>query len=273
MTKQRFFLTAIFAIALGLGVWTVAAVTFTTVHGSNFSAGDQVSAADFNQRFNDIDSNFASAEGQINTNESNISSNDTDISALQSGKVDVAGDTMTGTLTIDRGDGQAALFQNQSDSSPTLYLKNAGNGPILQAVTPSGGVLEVSTDGSIRIGGSSTNPAIRLDGTSGTITNNIGSGLPAAFAVINPGSPPTLVNATSNVSNPQNPAIGVYTVDLDITSVNPVVVATAYNTINPRMVSYSASGSSGSVTLTLNRFDDAGNPSNGRLSFVVHETN
>lgn len=67
----------IITLALGLAIWTVA-VTLSPI-ASNFSAGDEVSAATFNNLFTAINDNFV---------------------ALDDGKVETAGDTITGNLGV-----------------------------------------------------------------------------------------------------------------------------------------------------------------------------
>ena len=59
-------LAFVLALALGLGVWTLAAVDFVPVT-SQFQQGDTVSAEAFNELFDAIDQNFASAEVAINS--------------------------------------------------------------------------------------------------------------------------------------------------------------------------------------------------------------
>jgi hypothetical protein len=59
-----------FALALGLGVWTLA-VTFTPI-SSAFQAGQEVSAAAFNALFGDIDANFDAAAIAIDQNAADI---------------------------------------------------------------------------------------------------------------------------------------------------------------------------------------------------------
>lgn len=256
MNRQRWFVTGVFALALGLGVWTVAAVSFQGV-SSSFVDGEVVSAADFNDLFGKIDGNFSDAAAQINTNE-------TDIIALQDGKVDLSGDTMTGTLNIQGGDGMAGFFQNESDSAPALYLKNLGAGPILQAVTPSGGVLEISTDGSVRIGGTASEPIIRLDGTTGTITNNVGSGLPLAFGTID--SDGTILSGTSNFSVTFDAGFTRYEIAIDGESYHYSDYAAM---VTPITGGVSAETGSSSDNLLVSVVQADGTNAAGRFSFVV----
>ena len=61
--RYRIFVQAALVVALGLGVWAVA-VTFTPVNAS-FVAGNEVSAAAFNDAFATVDANFTAADTAI----------------------------------------------------------------------------------------------------------------------------------------------------------------------------------------------------------------
>lgn len=298
MSKIRIFLTFAFVLVLGMSVWTIAAVSFTGV-STNFSSGDIVSASDFNNLFGAIDQNFQDAETQINTNESDIATNASDISSLQSNKVSVSGDSMSGRLQV-QGDtgaassppdgtsaalfventnssGVSAFIRGQGGSQAPLYVKNLGGGPLFTATNGSEG-LQVENDGSLRVG-STGSPQITLDVASGDITLATGtvrnaagdSLLPAAYASISAGS---ISQATSNVSAVRNPNTGVYEVDFtgitfstDFT-VDPVVTSSSLN--NGPGVESVTHNVLDSDTLEFNIADSSGAATNSDFSFVVH---
>lgn len=70
---KRRYLSLILAVALALGVWTLAVVDFTNVT-SSFSDGETVSAQAFNALFGAINSNFEAAKEAIEQNQSGIDS-------------------------------------------------------------------------------------------------------------------------------------------------------------------------------------------------------
>lgn len=293
MSKIRIFLTFAFVLVLGMSVWTIAAVSFTGV-STNFSSGDIVSASDFNNLFNTIDSNFSDAQTQINTNETDISTNATDISNLQTNKVAKSGDTMSGRLAVSAdtgsisGGSNAALFAENSNtggvsawiqsssSEPALFVKNTGSGPLIRATSGTTG-LQVANDGSLQIGRTG-DPEITLDVSTGDITlegtvrNSAGDSLlPAAYASISAGS---ISQATSNVSAVRNPNTGVYEVDFtgitfstDFT-VDPVVTSSSLN--NGPGVESVTHNVLDSDTLEFNIADSSGAATNSDFSFVVH---
>ena len=69
---KRRYLSLILALALALGVWTLAVVDFANVT-SNFADGETVSATAFNDLFGAINSNFEAAKTAIEQNQSDIS--------------------------------------------------------------------------------------------------------------------------------------------------------------------------------------------------------
>jgi hypothetical protein len=160
----------VLSLALGLGIWTIAAVNLTGVT-SDFQEGDVVSASDFNDLFATIDDNFALVADAI------------------ADQVAKAGDTMSGRLAISgdtgpRSDGgNAALYaQNTNNagvsaffegdtSEPVLIVRNNGNGPLLQATNGTSG-LEVANDGTLRLG-TIGSPEIVLDPTTATISGDL----------------------------------------------------------------------------------------------------
>jgi hypothetical protein len=80
LLMKPFIRSSIFALALGLGIWTLA-VTFSPIE-SNFQAGDEVSASAFNDLFSAINDNFNAAKAAIEANEAATSANSSAIEAL-----------------------------------------------------------------------------------------------------------------------------------------------------------------------------------------------
>lgn len=172
MNRQKLFLTSVLALALGFGIWTIAAVSFQTVT-SDFQEGEVVSASEFNDLFERIDDNFTAAANAID------------------GKVDETGDTMSGRLGISTdsgpfaGDGSnAALYAQNTNpngvsaffegdtTEPVLVVRNNGSGPLLRATNGSGNGFEVANDGTLQLG-TLTNPEIVIDPTTGTIGGDL----------------------------------------------------------------------------------------------------
>jgi hypothetical protein len=172
MKSSKRLLTTVLTLALGLGVWGMA-VSFTS---SGFQAGDTLSAADLNDLLND---NFEAAETAIGDLESSVT-------GLENDKLDK---NSTDNLII-----------KVNNADPALSLKNNGSGHVLQALGKNGFGVAVTNEGNILLGplanpGSQT---IRIEAQAGTITNNVGSGLPVAFGVV--GSDGVKRSGTSNWS-------------------------------------------------------------------------
>ena len=219
-------LAFLLTLALGLGLWTIAAVSFQE---AEFSPGEVLSAAELNSLLNE---NFAEAAGAI--------------TELQDSKVDRAGDAMTGRLTIDSGNATAIDLTNNSSDNPTVSIKNEGTGPVLEVLAAGGLGLVVSSGGQVQIGNAlSGDVNIRLDPQQGTVTNNVGAGLPLAFGVIDADG--DILSGTSNI-DVQLDFVGVYHigiegVDCDFTecatfveSTNPLVASTSADNVSPRDV-------------------------------------
>jgi hypothetical protein len=151
-----------------------------------------------------------------------IATNASDIGALQSDKVDVSGDEMSGGLAIsaeaesadtfdantvfyventDADSGSAAVFSSQNDENnvgavtvkqqgagPAIALKSNGGGPFVAGANALNVTFVAEADGSLRLGDMGTDgasdPALHLDANEGTIHNDAGSGLPLAFGSV-----------------------------------------------------------------------------------------
>lgn len=224
MKSRKRLLTIALTAALGLGVWTLA-VSFT--HFS-FSDGDTLSAQELNDLLND---NFDAAADAITANETAIKENATATAT----KVNKAGDSMTGRLRIDT-----------TSSDATLYLKNRGTGPILQALSGTGYGASITNAGDIHLGpfsGTSADPTIRLEAETGDImldgtirTNDARarSLLPVAIGNITGSNNPGVSanKSTANVLSVERVATGEYIVRFAPGTLAhnnyPVVIATAH---------------------------------------------
>lgn len=159
MKFRRNLLTIALTAAFAFGVWTLA-VSFTS---ANFADGDVLSAQQLNDLLND---NFTATETAINK--------------LTEDKLDKSGGKLSGRLSIEASSDNAALA-----------LKNTGSGPVFTAIGRQGFGASVLSDGSIQLGAFSAagrgTETIRIEAETGTITNQVGSGLPLAFGYVDAG--------------------------------------------------------------------------------------
>jgi len=165
MKKHRRIRVLVLTLALGLGVWG-AALTYTT---ASFSDGDVLSAAALNTLLND---NFDAVGAELAT------------------KFDKAGGAIEGSMLVaaetEVFGGLGALTVKQEGTGPALSVKAEGSGILIGAANASGTRFVVENDGSIKIGALGGSPltasgSVRIDATEGTVTNDVGSGLPLAF--------------------------------------------------------------------------------------------
>lgn len=155
MRRRRTLRTIALTAALGLGVWTLA-FTFTS---ASFSDGDILSAEALNSLLND---NFAAVG--------------TELDRLDNTKLTIASN---GNVN------RTVRFRANSDSA-AVSIKNSGSGHLLQALGSSGFGTAITNNGDILLGPLSAEGAetIRISAEEGTITNNVGSGLPLAFGTV-----------------------------------------------------------------------------------------
>ncbi|MDZ7799646.1 MAG: hypothetical protein U5K81_02480 [Trueperaceae bacterium] len=250
MNRLRIFAATLFTLTLAFGLWTLAAVSFDDT-SSSFADGDVLQASDLNDLFGTINDNFSDAQTQINTNETDIATNASDIGALQNDKVDVAGDTMSGRLEIsadaespddldantvfyventNTGSGSAAVFSSQNDeddvgavtvkqqgAGPAIALKSNGNGPFIAGANALNVTLVAEEDGSLRLGdmgtGGTEDPTLHLDASEGTISNDVGSGLPLAFGTVDDNG--AKYTGTDNWTASYDGSNNVYRIDID----------------------------------------------------------
>jgi hypothetical protein len=285
MKPSKRFLTTVLTLALGLGVWSMA-VSFSS---SGFSAGDTLSAADLNDLLN---GNFDKAE--------------TAIDELGTTKFDKGGGAISGRTSIsaaassDGGGnpssvlrvhntsadkGSAAVFQSQNSSDagavsikqlgagPALTLKASGSGPLLTGASAADVTLIVENDGSIKIGnmGSGTgDPALHLDASAGTITNNVGSGLPLAFGAVNRDG--IKLSGTSNWTPSVAGTGTTYYIELDGASYdrNKHVAVATVGGRDAASITISGAGRGSINLLALSPRDAAGNRVAEEFSFVIY---
>ena len=261
------FLAVVLTLALGLGVWTIAAVSFQQ---SDFSAGDVLSADELNNLLND---NFDAAADAINENadditalDSRVSDNEADIGDLQNNKVDRDGDSMSGALTIAAGDATALDVTSNGSDEPTVSIKNEGGGPVLEVFAAGGLGLMVGPGGEVQIGNALTEDVkIALDPEEGTITNHVGSGLPLAFGgVLSDG---TRRSGTDNWSVERDG--DRFRISIDGESYNSnnyttVVTPNTAGTVSARTTSLTGD-------LIVETFDANGNLDPGNFHFVTYK--
>lgn len=283
MTPKKRILSVVLTLALGLGVWTLA-FTYQT---ADFAEGDVLSASELNTLLND---NFQAASDAVDD--------------LDAAKVDRDGDAMTGRLDIsavaqtsgDTGDpttvfrventasdGSAAVFEGASDgnvgvvsvkqngAAPALSLKANGGGPLIAAGDAVGLTFAVDADGSIRVGdmgaGGTDAPTLHLDAAAGTVTNDVGSGLPLAFGQVASDGSLRTGASTTNVTASQEAGphyrISIdgesYSYDDYVTTVTPV-----------GSVAYAETGSvSGDLLVFL--YDESGAEVAADFNFVTYK--
>lgn len=167
MRRRRTLRTIALTAALGLGVWTLA-FTFTT---ASFNDGDILSAEALNSLLND---NFAETKTELERLE------DTKLTVSNSGQV------------------SRTISFRANSSSAAVSIKNSGTGHLLQALGGTGFGTAITNNGDILLGPLSAEGAetIRISAEEGTITNNVGSGLPLAFGTV--ASDGTKLGGTTN---------------------------------------------------------------------------
>ncbi len=267
MKARKRLLTIALTAALGLGVWTLA-ISFTA---ANFSEGDMLSAADLNNllngNFNAIEAEFATIDSaKLNKTGGNITGR-TDISgaASSSGTGDVS--TIFRVNNSSTTAGSAAVFQSNNSSTsgavsvkqdgvgPALTLKSNGGGPLISGA----GALKVSfiveANGSIKIGDMGVNgtddPTLYLNAVDGTITNNVGAGLPIAYGSVS--SAGVKMSGTSNWTVTTSAAGSTYYIAIDGESYN----------MNDYVTVASTRGQNSSITVTAN---SAGGGAGGEIA-------
>ena len=278
------FLAVVLTLALGLGVWTIAAVSFQQ---SDFSAGDVLSADELNNLLNDnfdaaadaINENaddITALDGQVSSNETDISNldgrvsdNEADIGDLQNNKVDRDGDSMSGALTIAAGDATALDVTSNGSDEPTVSIKNEGGGPVLEVFATGGFGLMVDPDGKVQIGNAITEVVtITLDPEEGTITNDVGSGLPVAFASAD--SSGNIISGTENVSLVDQTATGRYQYSIDGFSVENGTIVTVSSRRVTTAEGPTAQWNAQGGDLFIGLRDSDGNLTDNAFSFVVY---
>lgn len=303
MKLRKLFLTFAFTGALGLGVWGLA-VTFTAF---GFADGDTLSATELNDLLNN---NFTAAEDAINDLDGAVDDLDVAVDNLEvavDNKFDKSGGSITGRTAIsgpasspgtgtassvlyvnntNTDSGSAAVFQSGNDSNngavsvkqqgtgPALSLKSNGGGPLISGA----GALEltfvVEDTGTIMIGSGiqGGNPALTLDAEAGTVTNNVGSGLPLAFGSVN--SAGIKLTGTDNWTVRTSPSGTTYYIDLDDVDYQVddfVTVATTRGGNTARSITSSDIGGLGSGELALSPRNAAGDRVSDGFFFVVYQ--
>lgn len=220
MKLRKVFRTAALTAALGFGVWSLA-VTF---QAAGFSDGDTLSAAELNDllnhNFDAAETAITDLETDVSALETGVTSLEGAVSSLETGKFDSSGGAISGRTALSGpasspstgtpssllyvnnsgSTGSAGVFQSNNDSDngavsikqqgagPALTLKSNGGGPLISGAGQVMVTFVVEDTGTIRIGDMGTDglgdPTLTLDAEAGTITNDVGSGLPLAFGYV-----------------------------------------------------------------------------------------
>jgi len=236
--RHRRLRVAILSAALGLSVWS-AAFTFTQ---ASFSEGDVLSAASLNALLNDnfqaasdaIDAKLGVTGGTV-TGRLNITAD-----AVEDPVLGAGGRTTTFFVRNEAAEGETAsiLSANSSQESPALLvgqegpgaavtLKAAGGGDFIQAFSGFIPSFRVQNDGTVSI--VSENASLTLHAATGTIENQVGSGLPLAFGVVDTDG--DKLSGTSNWSSSYDAGEQVFTISLVGTAFDPVVHTVSLNAI------------------------------------------
>lgn len=295
MKARKRLLTVALTAALGLGVWTLA-ISFTT---ASFGDGDILSAAQLNDLLND---NFAAVDTEF-------AAVNTVIADLGNDKFNKAGGTITGRTDISAAasssgsgdvstvfrvnnssatEGSAAVFQSSNSSpngavsikqqgaGPALTLKSNGGGPLISGAGSLLVTFIVEDNGSIKIGDMGANgsgdPTLHLNAVDGTITNNVGSGLPLAFGSVD--SDGNKLGGTSNWVVSRHVSGTTYYIKLDGEGYNQddyVAVATTRGSNNARSITSSMIGSGASGELALSPRNAAGERVSDGFFFVIYK--
>jgi len=276
MRSTKRILTIVLTIALGLGVWTLA-FTYTA---ADFSDGDVLSAAELNNLLND---NFDAAATAVGDLDARVGTVETDVSDLQTevdGKVDQAGDAMSGQLRIEGdaaevGDftpdalfyaenqrtgaepGLTALFEgNTDDDDGVVSIKNTGTGPALTLKSGGGGPL---------LSGASAGEVTFLVDVDGTVTNAVGSGLPLAFGYV--AASGTKQSGTSNFTSTRA-SDGTYEITIEDETYERSGYVTIVQGVSPGRFNARVDATAGG-DLTVNLFNTSDTLQDGAFYFVT----
>lgn len=288
MKRRRTLLTISMALALGLGVWTMA----FTFQSASFVDGHVLEAADLNDLLNNNFSNVADAlddvadalEGKLDTSGGEITGR-TDVSGAAFGEGGVSDPPTLFRVDNSSDTGSAAIFRNSSSSNesdngvvsikqtgtgPALSLKAAGGGPLISGAGPGQLTFVVEADGSIKIGegAASDKPKLHLDAQAGTVTNSVGSGLPVAFGSVG-GADGTKRGGTSNwsVERVGEGAALQYVISIDDVSYSTADYVTV---VTPNAAGRFAISSYSGSDLAVRLTDDQGAPTSGSFHFVTY---
>lgn len=301
MKLRRIFLTFALTGALGFGVWSLA-VGFATF---GFQDGDTLSALELNEMLNDnfdlADDAINGLQTDVASLESDVAGLEGAVSSLESSKFDSAGGSISGRTAIsgpastsstgtssnllyvnntNTDEGSAAVFQSANSSNsgavsikqqgagPALSLKSNGGGPLISGAGELAPTFIVEHTGTIMIGSgiSANNPALTLDAETGTITNNVGSGLPLAFGYVSASG--EKVSGTGNFTVTPD-ATGVYRISLTGEEYSRNGFATMVQHTSP--VSRMSRASDNNGDLMVYTYSSAGNASGAAFHFVVYK--
>lgn len=287
MKLPKRLLTLSLTAALGLGVWSMA-VTFTS---SDFVDGDVLTADDLNDLLN---TNFNAAETAINDLELEVAGKLDLTGGSISGRTDInAAATSSGTadpstvFRVNNSDstGSAAVFQSYNDeqeigavsikqqgAGPALTLKSNGGGPLIAGAGELKVTFLVEDTGTVRLGDRDT-PTLELDAVAGTVTNNVGSGLPLAFGTVNADG--VKVHGTNNWTVRPSPSGTTYYIDLERTGYGYhdfTTIAAPYGSNGARSITAGAVGGSGSdAEIAITPRNAAGSAVSDTFYFVVYQ--
>lgn len=273
MKPRKRLLTVVLTLALGLGVWTLA----ISLTAAGFSDGDILSADDLNTLLN---GNYDAITAEFNKFDST--------GGRVTGRTDIVGDAIsdTGLNTLfyadNRGDsGSAAVFQSNNDSDagavsikqqgtgPALSLKSNGGGPMISGASSLQVTFLVEDNGSIKIGNmgnGSGDPVIHLDAVEGTVTNNVGSGLPLGFGYVNLSG--DRVSGTSNFSAARV-STGTYEVTFTGESYSRTGYASFIQGASPSRYTARADATGGKLQVQI--YNASGNLQDGAFHFVTYK--
>lgn len=242
----------VFTVALALGVWGLA-FTFTP---ASFSDGDVLSAAALNALLN---GNFQAASDAV------------------AGKVDLAGDSMTGPLTISSASGvpfvvehtgssgYAALFGNTaSNTSPAVAIKNFGTGSALSVASVAGAPLFEGRRGV-------ADPTTITINADGTIENAVGSGLPLAYGNVTTAGTRVAAGSTTNfeVSKAGTGEYRIRIAGVSLSNVGATSVVSVRSGSSPRFATLDSMVDSGDIVLVVRTFSVAGVLTDTPFGFVI----
>jgi hypothetical protein len=269
------------------------AVTFTS---SSFVDGDVLTADDLNNLLN---TNFNAAETAINDLEDEVAGKLDRTGGSISGRTDVSatasssgtGDVNTVFRASNSGtSGSAAVFQSTNDDNvgavsikqqgagPALSLKSNGGGPLIAGASVLQVTFVVEDTGTIRLGNMGTSganpPTLELNAETGTVTNNVGSGLPLAFGTVSAAG--VKVHGTDNWTVTPAPGGTTYWIKLDGVGYDYhdfVTIATPYGSNNARSITAGAVavGPSGDSEIAITPRNASGTAVSDTFYFVVYQ--